>query len=55
MISIDRRKRRACCLFPTQEISMLSRRLNALPLKQKLLLCLFAYLCGITLAWLVDI
>lgn len=34
---------------------MVSRRLNRLPLKQKILLCTFAYLCGITLAWLVDI
>ena len=34
---------------------MLSRRLNDLPLKQKLLLCLLAYLCGITLTWLVYI
>ena len=55
MIGFKRPGRRACCLFPTQETRMLSRRLNALPLKQKVLLCLFAYLCGITLAWLVDI
>ncbi len=34
---------------------MVSRRLNRLPLKQKILLCTFAYLCGITLAWLVDL
>lgn len=33
---------------------MLSRRLNHLPLKQKILLCTLVYLCGITLAWLVD-
>ena len=34
---------------------MLSRRLNRLSLKQKIMLCTLAYLCGITLAWLVDV
>jgi hypothetical protein len=30
-------------------------RLNALPLKQKIIFCVAAYLCGVALAWLMDV
>ncbi len=29
-------------------------RLNSLPLKQKIIFCLVAYVCGVALAWLID-
>jgi hypothetical protein len=29
-------------------------RLNTLPLKQKVILCLAAYLLGVALAWMVN-
>jgi hypothetical protein len=29
-------------------------RLNSLPLKQKVIFCLAAYLCGVALAWFMD-
>ncbi|MBV7476166.1 MULTISPECIES: hypothetical protein [unclassified Pseudomonas] len=29
-------------------------RLNSLPLKQKVIFCLAAYLFGVALAWLID-
>ncbi|EJN22520.1 hypothetical protein PMI35_04863 [Pseudomonas sp. GM78] len=29
-------------------------RINTLPLKQKIFLCLAAYLCGVALAWMID-
>jgi len=41
-------------VFQPQGISM-RYRLNALPLKQKIIFCVAAYLCGVALAWLMDV